>query len=221
MIGFVRTLCLVVFAAAAFAQQGTTPKGSAEEYPVHGQDGTTGIGAEYMVHSFSRGDAVYLAKDYLVVEVALFPAAEQPIEVNFADFALRVNGKKQTLQPVAASMVAASLTHPEWSNRPGVEAVAGAGNGQVIFGRPPVSRIPGNTDPNAQGPTIPQVPKENPGGIEPQPREKPEALVVDTALPDGAQKRAVSGFLYFAYAGRTASIKSLELVYRSAVLRLR
>jgi hypothetical protein len=32
---------------------------------------------------------------------------------------------------------------------------------------------------------------------------------------------AVSGFLYFAYQGKTSSIKSLELMYEAAVLKLR
>lgn len=50
---------------------------------------------------------------------------------------------------------------------------------------------------------------------------KPEELVVQTALPEGSRRGPVSGYLYFAYKGKTASIKTLELLYEDAVLRLR
>ena len=71
-----RCFVLAIAASCAFAQ-GTEPKPKPEDYPVHGQarvEGkTVGIGAEFMVHSFSRGEESYIASDFLVVEVALFP----------------------------------------------------------------------------------------------------------------------------------------------------
>ena len=207
--------------AVAFGQAGTRPKGSPEEYPVHAQDGTTGIGAEFMVHSFSGGEEMYLAKDYLVVEVALFPAKGQAIEVNAAAFWLVVNGRKPGLGAQAPSAVAASLARPEWHNGPHVEMAGGLGNAQVVLGRPPHSSIPGNRDPTAPGPDGPPAPKDDPNGGEARPRPTPAALVVETALPPGPRKGPVSGFLYFAFTGKTSSIKSLELIYNSTVLRLR
>jgi hypothetical protein len=57
--------------------------------------------------------------------------------------------------------------------------------------------------------------------VEARPRPTAGALVVETALPLGPQKWPVSGFLYFAFTGKTSSIKSLELIYNSTVLRLR
>lgn len=118
-------------------------------------------------------------------------------------------------------MVAASLTHPEWRTSPHMEVAGGMGDRQVVLGRPAPSSIPGNPDPSARGANVPQVPKDNPSGVELQPREAPEALLMDTALPSGNQKWPVGGFLYFAFTGKPASIKSLELTYNSAVLRLR
>ena len=53
--------------------EGTQTKTSAGEYPVHATSGSLAIGAEYMVHSFGSGEQMYLAENYLVVEVALFP----------------------------------------------------------------------------------------------------------------------------------------------------
>jgi hypothetical protein len=50
---------------------------------------------------------------------------------------------------------------------------------------------------------------------------KPEELLAETALPEGEHGGAVSGFLYFAYKGKAGTIKSLELLYSEAVVKLR
>jgi len=210
---------VLALAAAAFAQRGTAPRISPAEYPVHAVDGTTGIGAEYMVHSFSRGDLTYLAKDYLVVEAALFPPKDQSLEVRYADFILRINGRKQVLLPQPAEMVAMSLSHPDWRTEPHLEMAGGLGDHTLIYGAPPPSRVP--NDPRPQGPPLPRVPQDDPSGIDHPAPMRPEELVVEAALPEGIRNRAVSGFLYFAYTGRPAAIKTLELIYKSAVLKLK
>jgi hypothetical protein len=215
-----RALLLFAAIGAAFGQ-GTKPKAIPEDYPVHSQIDSLGIGAEYMVHSFSQGEEMYLAKDYLVVEVALYPAKDHPVVVQYSDFGLRINGKKLPLLPQAPSMVASSLTHPEFRTEPHPEVAIGAGNRQVIWGAPVPPTVPNGQDPSTRGPQIPRVPKDNPSGMDQREPVKPEELVVQTALPDGIQKWPVSGFLYFVYTGKTSSIKSLELVYGSAALKVR
>src|SRR5271169_6578688 len=85
---------LLLFSVGAALGQGTQTKPKAKDYEVHASTRTADIGAEYMVHSFSRGDRAYLAKDYLVVEVALFPPKGETIEVQNANFSLRINGRK-------------------------------------------------------------------------------------------------------------------------------
>ena len=50
---------------------------------------------------------------------------------------------------------------------------------------------------------------------------RPEELLVRTALSDGEFRGPVSGFLYFAYKGKPSGIKSLDLLYEDAVLKLR
>jgi hypothetical protein len=137
--------------------QGTEPKAKAEDYEAHGRSGTVEIGAEFMVRSYSRGNAMYIANDYVTVEVALYAPKGESVEIRYLDFQLRINGKKQTLLAQNPYMVATSLTHPDQTERPGVEATAGAGNSGVILGGPPGSA----------GPTIPRVPKpDTPEGID-------------------------------------------------------
>jgi hypothetical protein len=60
------------------------------------------------------------------------------------------------------------------------------------------------------------VPDQNRTGIEKQPVRTADEAMVDAALPVGDSNGPVAGHLYFAYRGRMKSLKSLELIYRSA-----
>jgi hypothetical protein len=135
-----RLLVALFCSAMALAQthqttpivQGTEPKAKADDYEAHGRSGTAEIGAEFMVRSFSRGNAMYIANDYVTVEVALYAPKGESVEIGYLDFQLRINGKKQTLLAENPYMVAASVAHPDWqAEKPGVEATAGAGNAPV------------------------------------------------------------------------------------------
>jgi hypothetical protein len=216
----VRLPLFLCCASLALAQGGSEPKPKAEDYDVHAQSKYIAIGAEFMIHSFSGQGQTYIAKDFLVVEVALYPPKGQGVNVNEGAFALRINGKKQVLVPVPPSMVASSLQHPEWQTGPRLEAGGGLGNTGVILGRPAPTQVPGGQQPPQS--RVPRVPgPDNPGGIEPERRVTAPELLVQTALPEGPHRGPVSGFLYFPYRGKTTSIKSLELLYEDAQLKLR
>jgi len=214
-----RLAWLLGIAMAAFGQ-GTDPKPKAEDYDVHGQSKNVGLGAEFMVHSFSGQGQTFLAHDYLVVEVALYPPKGEEAVLKPGAFALRINGKSPALIPQPPTMVAATLRRPEWQDRPHLEAGGGLGNTGVILGRPVPSQVPGGQAPRA--PLPPRAPDPDPpGGIDRPEPVRADELVIQTALPEGKYRGPVSGFLYFAYKGKTSSIKSLELLYEDAVLKLR
>jgi hypothetical protein len=214
--------CILFLWAAALAfAQGTTPKPTPAEYPVHAEAGSIALGAEFMVHSFSQGEQTFIAQDYLVVDVALFPPKGEIVSVEPGKFSLRINGRRIALMPQAPSMVAASLNHREWQDRPGATADAGIGGVGVGLGHPrQTAPFPG-APPEQRLPRSPRAPDaDNPSGVEKE-QVKPEELLVQAALPEGVHRGAVSGFLYFAHKGKTSSIKSLELLYEGAVLKLR
>jgi hypothetical protein len=202
-------LLLPALALTLAAQYGTTPKASAQDYPVRAKLENLSIGAEYLVHSFSRGREMFIAKDYLVAEVALFPANGQSLLVNAGHFTLRVNGRKQALSPQAPEFVANSLKYPETSS--GLHPAAQLG--PLVLGPRPAERFPG--DPTAQTPRPPQMPTGNPSGLDQEPPVKAEELVVEAALPEGERRQPTSGFLYFPYRGKVSRIHSLELVFTS------
>ena len=97
---------MVLLSSAPLLAQaiGTEPKPTPEEYDVHGQTKSAAVGAEYMVHSFSGEGRMFLARDYLVVEVALFPPKRQEVNVRPFAFSLRIEGKK-SLSPDRKSVV--------------------------------------------------------------------------------------------------------------------
>ncbi len=214
---------LLLFSVGTAFAQGTEPKPRAADYEAHASTRTAAVGAEYMVHSFSRGDKAFLAKNFLVVEVALYPPKGETLEARNADFSLRINGRKAVLTPEAVSMVAASLQHPEWEQpRPNAEIDAGTGNAGVAIGGPPRNPhpFPGSNEPGTELPPRVEVPKDNPGGVEKE-QVKAEVVAVETALVEGPHQAAFSGFLYFPYRGKPGSVKTLELLYQDAVLKLK
>jgi len=204
-----RFLWLPVLAGTLAAQYGTPPKPSAQDYPVHANVGGLSIGAEYLVHSFSSGRDMFIAKDYLVVEIALFPAKGEALLASAGQFVLRVNGRKETLSPQGPEIVAAALDRPEQSS--GLHPVAALG--PIVLGAPRTTeRFPG--DPNAQ--SVPPNPTTaNPGGTDASPPIKADELVVQAAWPEGEHHGPASGFLYFPYRGKVARIHSLELIFSS------
>ena len=52
-------------------------------------------------------------------------------------------------------------------------------------------------------------------------RVRPEEVLVRTALPEDAHRGPVSGFLYFPYTGKVSGLKSVELLFQDAVMKLR
>lgn len=191
--------CVLLFA-------GTEPKAKPEEYPVHGRAGEIAIGAEYMVQSIATPRATFIAKDYLVVEVAAFPPRTGAM-IRASDFTLRVNGAKQELLTQTPGMVAASLKYEDWGRQRGITAQAGP----VIIGPRASSRFPGD----ARQP----LPRPAPAPESAAPEVEQEAVdpsdAIDAAaLNEGPARQPRSGYLFFPYTGKLTKIKTVELVYR-------
>ena len=214
-----RWTLIFLCAPVLLAQGGTDPKPKPADYEAHGQARTVAIGAEFLIHSFSGQGVTYLAPDYLVVEVALYPPKGSEMQVQAGTFALRLNGRKP-LSPASTSMVAGSLHHPEWRETPRLEAGAGVGDGAVILGAPRPQSIPGQP-PRSTTPL--PAPGEDPlaGGVSRAPRVTADELLVQTAFPEGTHHAAVSGYLYFPYKGKAGSLKTVELLYEDTVVQLR
>jgi hypothetical protein len=217
-------IALAAVASYLGAQTGLPPRPTASDYPAHADSADASVGAEYMVHTFGAVGQTYVAADHLVVEVAVYPPKGKPVNVAAGDFTLHINGHKTGLVAQSPGFVASALKYADWETRRNVETSVGMGSAGVILGRPrAAARFPGDRrDPDSSRlPPAPRAPDTTPGAVERRQAPKAEEVVVDTALPDGLREGPVSGYIYFAYKGKTKSIKSLQLRYRGAVLQLK
>jgi hypothetical protein len=202
-------LPLLVIAALSLSAE---ERDKSSDWPVHAELKTAGIGAEYMVRSVMHPTGNFVVRDFLVVEVAIYPAKGEALLVSQQQFTLRINGKKAAIFPQTPGMVAASAKYEDWERRPGMTATAGP----LIFGRPRSSeRFPGDPRPGQERlPNPPQAPQpEDRTGVDKQQQARPEDVIVQAALPEGAISKPTRGLLYFAQRGKAESFKKIELVY--------
>ncbi|MCZ2149424.1 MAG: hypothetical protein LC126_16830 [Bryobacterales bacterium] len=188
----------------------------ASDWPVHAAAGKAEVGAEYMVHSVIHGGETVFVRDYLAVEVALFPVKGERLEISQGQFSLRVNGQKTAMPAQTAGMVAASVKYADWEQHKQLEATAGVGDASVILGRPRTgARFPG--DPTQTRDRLPSPPKapapEDRSGIEKPEKLSAEEIITRAALREGETEKPARGYLYFVYKGNAGKIRKLELAY--------
>ena len=214
-----RWIVFCLSAALSFAQ-GTTPKPAPTDYEVHGQAGPLDIGAEYMVHSFSNGEQMFIVENYLVVEVALYSVMKaDPVNVDLSRFNLRLN-RKTLLSAQSAAQAAASLKQSPWQQQRPSRVNGGIGAGGIDIGMGQPRPVPGSPQ-DRRLPAPPRAPDADPPGRITREKVSAEDVLLRTALPEGPHNGKVSGFVYFPFTGKTSSIKSLDLVYESATLKLK
>ncbi len=184
----------------------------AEEYPARMKVGSLIIAAENLGPAVPTPSGGLFTEDYISIEVALFAQAPAIISLSHSHFSLRVNGKL-ILHPDTPGTVAASIKYPDWVQRPRLEGAAGAGDANVIFGRPrPVERFPGDHRPAEQTERGPMPRLDNPVSKKAEPLSI-DQTVNNAALQEGEQGLPVSGCLYFPFRKKMKSIKTLELIY--------
>ena len=191
---------------ALYAQD--APRSKASDYPAHITLPSMEVGAEYLVHSIPCDKGGYFTKEYLVVEVAIFPAVKDRLKISSGRFTLRINNKS-TLIAQSPGVVAASLQYSDWEQRPQMTAQAGP----LIYGAPQVGRFPGDPTQPRPLPT-PRVPNQTDAGNVDKQQDLPiEEAIARAALPEGIIAEHVKGCLFFRFEGKLKSIKSLDLIY--------
>lgn len=202
--------------------QGLPPRPDPDNYSAQARLAEATIAADYLARTIPLPSRPRLVSNYLVIELAVYPDKGAKVPVSAQHFSLRINGRKTALLPQAPGLVAAELKFPDWEFGPQIAVGAGAGDATVILGPPrPVERFPG--DPRA--PRTPQpAPPAHPTARDETSPVSPEEFVRQAALPEGVTSHPVAGLLYFAFKGKTRSVRSLELLYSgpagSATLRL-
>ena len=187
-------VAVLFFSLAARAGDGLTPRPSSSDYAVQGQFDDARIAAAILApKDVGKMFSSEIARDYIVVEVAVYPGAS-PFDVESADFALRVGQRfGRADRPIDV------VPWPEKRDSASRLPVNVSAETGVVYSR---SSDPGNgtrqgvgtytgVDVTSRGDNIPAPPP--PG---PDPRILDEKIR-RLALPEEITKNAVAGYLYF------------------------
>ena len=173
--------------------KGIPPRATPGDYQAHAEAGDITIGAEFKGHSIPTSEAVYLNEDYVAVEVGLFGPPDARVKLSHDDFTLRIDGKKTILtgQPYAA--VFKSLKDPEWIPPGGADSKSKS------------SISTGGAKNDNSLPTVVHMPIELERAM--------DQRVQKAALLEGDRPLPAAGLVFFEHRGRTARIRSIELIY--------
>jgi len=191
---------LSVAQARASDVYGTEPRAEASRYPASAQQGQLNIGAQLLTaEQIRRAFATELNRNYLVVEVAVFPGNGGSIDVSRSAFALRSAGGDAASKPSNPRAVAA-MTQQRSSEGRDVTVYPQVGIGyesgrtyDPITGQ---ERRGGGVYTSA-GVGVGVGPRES--AQTEKDREVMELELTEKGLPEGSTHKPVAGYLYFPY----------------------
>jgi hypothetical protein len=189
--------------------EGTAPRASAAKYRAHAEKGGVGIGAELLT---KKEAADRFAADInhccLVVEVAVYPKKDEPIDLFLADFTLIEVGSDKPARPESATVVAAMLEKKKNSGAGvGVTTVGGVGYESGTYIDPSTGQpvhVRGVTTSAGVGASVGNG---VPPGVADHDRDVMEHELYEKGLPEAKVSIPVSGYLYFPIPKQTKDAK--------------
>jgi len=187
---------LVVFASPVLGtDKGTVPRSAAWKYAAHAEADGASIGAVLLKPQEVRKTfSTDLTRCCQVVEVALYPAKDKPLEVS--DFVLRSAGSDSAVKSSSPKLLAAQL-QKRYANS-GVVTPVGEVHVGYESGIDPATgqRVQGVESGLGMGVGIGGGPGVNPASTE-RDREVMEMELTDKGLPNETASAALAGYLYF------------------------
>ncbi len=178
--------------------KGTVPRGDASRYPASAQRDGIGVGAIMLTpEQVKRAFASDISRCCVVIEVAVYPEKDKPLDVSLGDFTLRVPGTDTAARPSSARTLAAVLQKSAPSQRDiTVYPSVGIGyeSGPRVYD-PVTGGTRGGGVRTSAGVGV-GVGDSRPASTD-RDRDVMELELGDKALPEGMASDAVSGYLYF------------------------
>lgn len=182
----------------ASGPKGTVPRSSAARYAAHSEVDGVKLGAVFLTaQEARRAFTSDVNRCCLVVEVALYPVKERPLEVSSDDFALRLTGSDSAAKPSSAQLLASTLEKKARSDReivvsPGVEVGYGSGD----YYDPATGQRRGGGVYTGAGVGVGVGGRGN-GPANDRDRDVMALELSEKGLPEGAASKPVAGYLYF------------------------
>ncbi len=190
-------LAVLTLPLAAGTPKGTVPREAAWKYAAHAEAGGASIGAVLLkpqdVHKAFSTD---LTRCCVVVEVALYPAKDTPVDVSAGDFVLRLAGTDTAAKPSGARLLAAQLQKKNQA----AHDVGLSPGGHIGYesGIDPMTgqRVHGISTGVGMGVGVGSGPGASPASTD-RDRGVMELELSEKGLPEGAAAAPVAGYLYF------------------------
>jgi hypothetical protein len=201
----------------------TVPRSSADKYHVHATQSGVSIGAELLT---SKEVSKELAADMngccLVVQVAVYPGKDEPLNLSLDDFALTVDGSFTPIRPQSATMISAKLQNKNGSNGGLVaSARAGVGYESVTYNDSETGQKEHVHSVITSAGAAVGADDSAPAAIAERDRELIERELTDKGLPETNVAVPVSGYLYFELPKQKKDTKyRLEYIVKGEALDL-
>lgn len=208
MKAFLGFLLLTLLTSPLMASEpaGTVPRNSALDYQAHAKADGAAIGARLLTqkevhHTFSTN----LNDCCLVVEVAIYPAKDQSLNVSLNDFALQMGNTEYAVKPTSARLLAAQLQERNAAeNQTGVVVVPEA-HVSYESGIDPITgrRVNGVVYGGGVGVGVGHDPAPSlPPASTPKDRKVMALELGEKGLPQGVTVVPVVGYVYFALSNK-------------------
>ncbi|HEY6348477.1 MAG TPA: hypothetical protein VI636_03605 [Candidatus Angelobacter sp.] len=212
----------LMFAVSVYADapRGTVPRAAADSYPAHVVRDGVSVGAVLLTAEQARkAFASDVDRCCLVVEVAVYPQKDSPVNISWGDFVLRVSSTDIASRPSSPEVLAARLqkkSAPPSTGSHDVVLYPTAGVGYESGGYDPVTgqRRPGGVVTSGGvgvGIGGSQPPSE-PGSTD-RDRRTMELELTEKGLPEGHASAPVSGYLYFSLLDKKDKKATHQLEY--------
>jgi hypothetical protein len=194
------TICLAILLAATLlpGAQGTVPLKKGADYRNHIEINGTGVGALILNDSQMKQRFVAdLKREYLVVEVAVYPKAGADLKLQPEKFVLRIAGDDRAIQSENPQVIAASLQKSEESKRDiSIVPMVGVGYETGRRGYDPTTGTPRRTGGVYTSTGVAVVVGNSP----PSSPKNEDVIIIELSekgLPEGTYGKPVAGHLYF------------------------
>jgi hypothetical protein len=208
------SLLLALWPCARAAGQGLPLRGSPDDYSVHQNAPNAAIGANRLKpDQAAKIFSSDVARNYVIVEVALYPKGGTTIDVRLFDFGLRFGGEQETRPDTPEE--AAVPWHENRGVPSRIQTTEEAGVFVATQKDPVTGRRVTNTGTYERVGVAAGAP---PDQRFPDPPRGPDPRILEDrlrarALPEGNSTQPVAGYLYFPQPPKKAKDSKLDLTY--------
>ena len=198
-----RPAALICVSLTVFAE-GVPPRSQASDYAAQAEANGVKIAAEILSpDNVLNMFATDLSK-YIVVEVAVWPAADKPLDISPVDFSMRLDGSRAPIRPVSPKTIAGVIQRRGQSRRDDITLYPSVGLHTGSWGTGTTVGVGVGTGGGRPGPASTD-----------RDRRTMELELDEKGLTDGMVQKPVAGYLFFPAGSKGKKLTSCELHYES------